>query len=79
MLKDYDCECIFYLGIEIMKLLELEDKCLYIDEYYIQIKNIYEDYKNYDDNDKSLLDSIDSYINNKYDEIEKRIEVAINE
>lgn len=77
MLKDYACECIFYLGIEVIKLLKLEDECLYIDEYYIQIKNIYEDYKNYDDNDKALLDSIHSYIKNKHDEIKKRIELAI--
>ena len=47
MIKDYDCECIFYLGIQIIKYLELEDKCLYIDE--------------------------------KIDEIEKKVEVAINE
>ena len=79
MIKDYDCECIFYLGIQIIKYLELEDKCLYIDEYYDTIKEIYNDYKNYDNNNKSLLDSVNDYIDEKIDEIGKKVKVAINE
>jgi len=63
MIKDYDCECIFYLGIEILKMLMLQDNILYIDLYYKNIKNIYEDYKKYDNNNKSLLESIHDYIN----------------
>ena len=79
MLKDYDYECIFYLGIQTIKYLELEDKCLYIDKYYNTIKEIYNDYKNYDNTNKSLLDSINDYINEKHDEIAKKVEVVINE
>lgn len=61
-MRDYDCECIFYLGIQISKTFNLEKKWLLIDEYYNGIKTIYEDYKKYDNNGKSLLDSINDYI-----------------
>lgn len=62
-MKNYDCECIFYLGIEIIKMLLLEGQFMYIDLYYVKVKEIYEDYKKYDNNNKSLLDSIHDYIN----------------
>lgn len=61
-MTDYDCECIFYLGIQISKTFNLEKKFLLIDEYYSSIKLIYEDYKKYDNKNKSLLDSINDYI-----------------
>lgn len=61
-MSEYDCECIFYLGIQISKTFELEKKWLLIDEYYNGIKIIYEDYKKYDNENKSLLDSVDDYI-----------------
>lgn len=61
-MRDYDCECIFYLGIQISKAFDLEKKWLLIDEYYNGIKTIYEDYKKYDNKNKSLLDSINDYI-----------------
>lgn len=60
---DYDMECIFYLGIEIRKMLLLEDCHLYIDEYYNVVKDIYKRYKNHDDKNVSLLDSIHNFIN----------------
>lgn len=61
-MNNYDCECIFYLGIQISKTFSLEKKWLLIDEYYNGIKTIYEDYKKYDNKNKSLLDSINDYI-----------------
>ena len=61
----YDCECIMYLSIEIPKMLLLEERGLYIDLYYNTILEIYEDYKKYDDNSKSLLDSIHAYVDSK--------------
>ena len=61
-MTDYDCECVFYLGIQISKTFGLEKKWLLLDEYYNGIKIIYEDYKKYDDKNKSLLDSINDYI-----------------
>ena len=69
MYNDYDTMCIFYLGIEILKALMLQDNHLYIDLYYENIKEIYEDYKNYDNNNKSLLDSIHDYIDNNEQKI----------
>ena len=45
---DYKSECIFYLGMEIMKALLLEEQHMYIDVYYNTINEIYEDYKKYD-------------------------------
>lgn len=64
-MRDYDCECIFYLGIQISKAFDLGKKWLLIDEYYNGIKTIYEDYKKYDNNGKSLLDSINDYIDER--------------
>lgn len=77
-MKDYNCECIFYLGIEIIKYLKLENRYLYIDEYYNVIKEIYNDYQKYDNKNKSLLDSIDEYINKRISEIRNKVKIAIN-
>ena len=76
MIKDYDCECIFYLGMEIMKALLLEEQPMYIDVYYDTIKEIYEDYKKYDNKNKSLLDSIHDYINKNEQKILKQVSKA---
>ena len=65
----YDNECMIYLSLEILKALMLQDNHLYIDLYYKNIKEIYEDYKNYDNNNKSLLDSIHDYIDNNEQKI----------
>lgn len=75
---DYKSECIFYLGMEIMKalLLLLEEQPMYIDVYYNTIKEIYEDYKKYDNKNKSLLDSINDYINNNEQKILKQVSKA---
>ena len=73
---DYKSECIFYLGIEIMKALLLEEHHMYIDVYYDTIKEIYEDYKKYDNNKKSLLNSIHDYINKNEQKILKQVSKA---
>ena len=73
---DYKSECIFYLGIEIMKALLLEEQPMYIDVYYDTIKEIYEDYKKYDNKNKSLLDSIHDYINKNEQKILKQVSKA---
>lgn len=73
---DYKSECIFYLGIQISKAFNLEKKWLLIDEYYNSIKLIYEDYKKYDNNKKSLLDSINDYIDNNKQKILKQVSKA---
>lgn len=73
---EYKSVCIFYLGIEIMKALLLEGQHMYIDVYYETIKKIYEDYKKYDNNKKSLLDSIHDYINKNEQNILKQVSKA---
>lgn len=70
---DYKNECIFYLGMEIVKALLLEEQPMFIDVYYNTIKEIYEDYKKYDNNNKSLLDSIHDYINGNEQKILKQV------
>lgn len=77
-MNNYDCECIFYLGIQIEKALLLEGQHLYIDEYYNAVKDIYEDYKNYDNKNKSLLDSINDYIDNNEQKILDRVKGAFD-
>lgn len=73
---EYKSVCIFYLGMEIMKALLLEGQHMYIDVYYETIKEIYEDYKKYDNNKKSLLDSIHDYINKNEQNILKQVSKA---
>ena len=63
-----------YLSIEIPKMLLLEERGLYIDLYYNTILEIYEDYKKYDDNSKSLLDSIHNYVDSKENYILDKVE-----
>lgn len=73
---EYKSVCIFYLGMEIMKALLLEGQHMYIDVYYETINEIYEDYKKYDNNKKSLLDSIHDYINKNEQNILKQVSKA---
>ena len=73
---EYKSECIFYLGIEIMKALLLEEQHMYIDVYYDIINEIYEDYKKYDNKNKSLLDSIHDYINENEQKILNQVSKA---
>lgn len=77
-MRDYDCECIFYLGLQIEKMLSLGEKWLLIDEYYNAIKEIYEDYKKYDNKNKSLLDSINDYIYDNRAFIGEKIEKSFD-
>lgn len=73
---EYKSVCIFYLGMEIMKALLLEEQHMYIDVYYETIKEIYEDYKKYDNTKKSLLDSVHDYINKNEQNILKQVSKA---
>lgn len=73
MYNDYDLQCIFYLGIEVRKMLLLEEQFLYIDVYFDKIKEIYQDYKKYDNKKRSLLDSIHDYINENESEIIEKV------
>ena len=59
-----------------METLLLEEQPMYIDVYYNTIKEIYEDYKKYDNNNKSLLDSIHDYINENEQKILKQVSKA---
>ena len=75
-MKENREEIIFYLGIEIIQMLILSKKPiwwlkenLYIDLYYKEIRKLYKDYKQYDNKNKSLLQSIHDYI----DENEQKI------
>ena len=72
----YKSECIFYLGMEIMKALLLEEQHMYIDVYYDTINEIYDDYKKYDNKNKSLLDSVHDYINKNEQKILKQVSKA---
>ena len=74
--SEYDNECMVYLALEILKCLLLEEHHIYIDVYYDEIKKIYEDYKQYDDGNVSLLDSIHNYINNHEQELLDRLKGA---
>lgn len=73
MYNDYDLQCIFYLGIEIRKMLLLEEQFLYIDIYFDKIKEIYQDYKKHDNKNRCLLDSIHDYINENESKIIEKI------
>ena len=73
---EYDNECMIYLALQIIKYLNLDDKWLFIDIYYNKIKEVYNDYKNYDNENVSLLDSINNYIVNNKDKILDKIEKA---
>lgn len=54
-------------------MLLLEENLLYIDVYFDKIKEIYQDYKKYDNKNKSLLDSICIYINDNESKIIEKI------
>ena len=69
-------EIVFYLGIEIMKMLKLEQNYLYIDLYYKEVRKLYEDYKQYDKKNKSLLQSIHDYIDENEQKILDKIMTA---
>lgn len=75
-MKENREEIVFYLGIEIMKMLMLEQHSLYIDLYYKEVRKLYEDYKQYDNKNKSLLQSIHDYINENEQKILDKIITA---
>lgn len=66
--KNFDSEYLFYLSI-ILYDKYLKNKNILLDIYYIKIFSIYNDYLNYDNSDKSLIESINDYINTRNDYI----------
>ena len=71
----YDNECMLYLALGIY---EIWHRHIYIDLYVEEIKKIYEDYKQYDNPEKSLYDSICDYINNNLDSLKERLNEAFD-
>lgn len=74
----YREQCAFYLGIEIIKSLMLEETHCYIDAYYEKVKEIAEDFINNDNANLSLLDSIHEYIDANESKILEKIKVAFH-
>lgn len=66
--KNFDSEYLFYLSI-ILYDKYLKNKNILLDIYYIKIFSIYKDYLNYDNSNKSLIESINDYINTRNDYI----------
>lgn len=66
--KNFDSEYLFYLSI-ILYDKYLKNKNILLDIYYIRIFSIYKDYLNYDNSNKSLIESINDYINTRNDYI----------
>ena len=66
--KNFDSEYLFYLSI-ILYNKYLKNKNILLDIYYIKIFSIYKDYLNYDNSNKSLIESINDYINTRNDYI----------
>lgn len=65
---EYENEVKFYMGMQIYQLKEFKDKMILIDNYYKELDTLVKDYiKDYDNKNKSLLDSINDYINDNYD------------
>lgn len=75
----YDLKCIIYLSCIILKELEKTNDFIYIDAYYDEILKIYEDYKKVDNYNKSLLDSIDDFLNNNMEAIKSRLDNVFSE
>lgn len=65
---EYENEVKFYMALQITQLEEFKDKMILIDNYYKELDILVKDYiKDYDNKNKSLLDSINNYINDNYD------------
>ena len=69
--EEYKNEIAFYLGIIIRE--DNKDKFVIIDTFYETIKELTEDYLKYDNIKKSLLDSIESYVNKNKKYINEKI------
>lgn len=67
---------IFYLGILIYDRF-LTSRFIFVDIYYEKICEIYFDYLNYDDKNRSLLDSVNKYINDREDYIKDMIKECV--
>lgn len=78
MMTEYDCQGIFMLGMEIVRLLGLEDETLLLSDYYYTVKQIYNDYVKHDDPSIDWLTCIDNYINSNADRIRNMVASTID-
>ena len=76
--SSYMYEVKFYLAIMIYKVY-LQDKYILIDKYYDCIRYIYNDYIVHDNKNKSLMESISDYMNDKHKYIEEILKDCIEE
>lgn len=65
-------ELIFYLGIAIRQMNS--DKFVVIDEFYNEIRELAIDFKKGDNYNMSLLDSVNYYIDNNKEKINKIVD-----
>lgn len=77
MNNSYIYEVQFYLGIILFDKYLKEDQIL-LDNYKNAIRYIYNDYANYDNNNKSLLESINDYIEIRKDFILENLNKCID-
>lgn len=77
MITEYDCQGIFYLGMEIIKLLGIEDKPLLMDDYFYVVRKIYKEYQKHDDPSIDWLTCIHNYITQNEDKIRNMVHTAI--
>ena len=66
-----------YLSVCITQTFLSNVKHIYIDKYCEAIKEIAMDYEKYDNKDKSLLDSINDYIDKNKDYIKNKISTSV--
>ena len=73
-MTEYQTSIVFYFGMQIENIF-LKNEVLYLDNFFEMIMvELLNDYKKYDNANKSLLDSINDYIYNNKEKIEKLIE-----
>ena len=77
MNNSYIYEVQFYLGIILFEKYLKEEQIL-LDNYKNAIRYIYNDYANYDNNNKSLLESINDYIEIRKDFILENLNECID-
>lgn len=71
--KEYEKYTLFCLAFQIIKIFNLENKWLYIDNYYDIVNSLIDDYIINDNVDKSFLDSINDYINQNENKIKEML------
>ncbi len=75
----YDVDCMIYLALQIESIIYKNKNGFMIDTYTEEIKSIYEDYKKHDNNNKSLLDSINDYVYSHVTTIKEKLDKAFSD